>query len=379
MTFHFEVLHQSKKSQARVGCIHTPHGTIETPSFVGVGTNGAIKGIDSATLNSLGLDLLFCNTYHLLLQPGTEVIRRAGGLHAFMNRSAPIITDSGGFQVFSLQYHGISQGKELKTSKAKSMEQGSVLKIDEDGVLFRSYRDGSLLTLTPENSIQAQKDLGADIIIPLDELPPYHISPEALRLSLERTHRWEIRSLYEHQKNKQNQAIYAVVHGGMDPDLRRSSALFLQKHDFDGFSLGGSLGKDTSELYKILSSTMQYIPPEKPTHLLGVGDLLSIESTIPLGIDTFDSSYPTKAARHGTAFLKDKDSIKLLQGKHAHSFLPLDRDCACFTCQHYTRAYIHHLFKAKEMSGPVLASIHNLHYMISYMKNVRQQIMNDCI
>ena len=222
-TFHFELLHTSKKSRARVGRIHTPHGVIDTPNFVAVGTNGTLKSLDNHMVSSIGLQLMFCNTYHLLLQPGTDVIAKAGGLHKFINRNLPIITDSGGFQVFSLAYGSVAS--ELKSQGTKKHDQ-SVIKITEDGVLFRSYRDGQKFLLTPETSIQAQKALGADIIIPFDELPPYHISPKALEESLERTHLWEKRSLDEHLKNPNSQAMYAVIHGGIDLALRKRSVIF---------------------------------------------------------------------------------------------------------------------------------------------------------
>jgi len=233
--FKFELIHSSKRSRARIGKIHTPHGVIDTPNFVGVGTNGTLKALDNAIVHEVGLQLMFCNTYHLLVQPGTEIVRKAGGLHRFINRNLPIITDSGGFQVFSLAYGSVAD--ELK-SHGKKKQNGLVIKISEEGVLFRSYRDGSKILLTPETSIAAQKDLGADIIIPFDELPPYHIASQQLKSSLERTHRWEERSLQEHLKNPQGQAIYAVVHGGIDIDLRKKSAEFLTPLAFDGFAVG---------------------------------------------------------------------------------------------------------------------------------------------
>ncbi len=240
-TFRFEILHVSQKSRARVGRIHTPHGIIDTPGFVAVGTNGTLKALDNHLVNEIGLQLMFCNTYHMMVQPGSHVVKAAGGLHNFIQRTGPIITDSGGFQVFSLAYGSVAD--ELK-GKGKRKSDGSVLKITEEGVLFRSYRDGRKLLLTPETSIEAQKDLGADIIIPLDELPPYHIDPKALRDSLDRTHRWEKRSLEAHLRNPQNQAIYAVIHGGVDLALRKESCEFLTSLPFDGYAVGGSLGKN---------------------------------------------------------------------------------------------------------------------------------------
>ena len=373
--FKFEIIHQSKKSKARVGRIHTPHGIIETPNFVPVATHGTIKAADSVLLQSLDIQLMFCNTYHLLLHPGADVVAQAGGLHTFMQRKAPIITDSGGFQVFSLAYGGVHN--ELK-SKGTKRDSGSVLKISEEGVLFRSYRDGAKVMLTPESSIQAQKALGADIIIPLDELPPYHIVENKLKKSLERTHRWEKRSLEEHKKNENNQAMYAVVHGGIDPQLRRLSAEHLGSLPFDGFAIGGSLGKNGTEMLAMLHELMPYMPQHAPNHLLGIGDLPSIQAGIPLGIDTFDSSHPTKCARHGLIFTK-LGYVKILQGQHVASFEPLERGCTCYVCQNYTRSYVHHLFKAHEMAGYTLATVHNLHFMMQLMKDYRQQILDDVL
>lgn len=371
--FRFELIHRSKKSRARVGRIHTPHGIIDTPNFVAVGTNGTVKALDNTLLHDIGLQLMFCNTYHLLLQPGTEVVRKAGGLHKFINRKLPIITDSGGFQVFSLAYGSVAD--ELKSRGTKKVG-GSVLKITEDGVHFRSYRDGAKVILTPESSILAQKDLGADIIIPFDELPPYHITPEALKKSLDRTHRWEQRSLEEHQKNPQGQAIYAVIHGGVDQQLRKTSADFLTNLDFDGFAVGGSIGKTKEEMYDLLSYTFPLLPEDKPNHLLGIGDLASIERCIPLGIDTFDSSYPTRSARHGV-LLTDNGGLNINKTENAFNFSPIADSCACPTCSQFSVAYLNHLFKARELTSMSLATAHNLYYMVQLMQKYRQLILED--
>src|SRR5438445_5842455 len=239
--FKFELIHTSTKSRARVRRIHTPHGIIDTPSFVGVGTNGALKSLDSEMVSQIGLQLMFCNTYHLMLQPGTEIVKKAGGLHKFINRNMPIITDSGGFQVFSLAYGTVKD--ELK-SRGQKKGNNLVLKTSEEGVLFRSYRDGKKILLTPETSIQAQKDLGADIIIPFDELPPYHIDRQQLVKSLHRTHRWQKRSLDAHLQNPHQQAMYSVIHGGIDKDLRKESCEYLTSLPFDGHAIGGSMGKN---------------------------------------------------------------------------------------------------------------------------------------
>lgn len=371
--FWFECLYTSKKSRARVGRIHTPHGVIDTPNFVGVGTNATLKALDSASVEATGLQLMFCNTYHLLLQPGVDVVRKAGGLHRFMNRSMPIITDSGGFQVFSLAYGSVAD--ELK-SRGQKKQEGHVLKISEEGVLFRSYRDGEKVLLTPETSILAQKALGADIIIPLDELPPYHIAKEDLKRSLERTHRWEKRSLDTHLENLQDQAIYAVIHGGIDVEMRQLSCATLSAWPFDGFAIGGSMGKTKEEMREMLSQTLPCLPEDRPNHLLGIGDLESIDQCIPLGIDTFDSSYPTRAARHGV-LLTAQGPLKITRGEFSKHFRPPEEGCSCGTCTRFSLAYLHHLFKAKEVVGLTLATLHNLHFMVQYMQHYRERILND--
>jgi queuine tRNA-ribosyltransferase len=358
-----------------VGRIHTPHGIIDTPNFVAVGTNATLKAIDNSIVNNIGLQLMFCNTYHLMLQPGTEIIKQAGGLHAFINRQMPIITDSGGFQVFSLAYGTVKD--ELKSKGTKKLDNG-VLSITEEGVLFRSYRDGKRILLTPETSVQAQKDLGADIIIPFDELPPYHIDPKKLEDSLHRTHRWEKRSLDAHLANPQQQAMYAVIHGGVNQNLRDLSCQYLTSLPFDGFAIGGSLGKNHQEMFELLDFVMPRLPHDKPNHLLGIGDLTSLEPCIKLGIDTFDSSHPTRCARHGQLFTK-KGPIKILSSSNRANLGPADPACPCLMCTKFNMAYMHHLFKAKEIAGLTLATIHNLTFMVKRLKEYRELILNDQI
>lgn len=374
-SFKFDLIHKSKKSRARVGRIHTPHGVIDTPNFVAVGTNGTVKALDNSILHEIGLQLMFCNTYHLMLQPGTETVRQAGGLHHFIHRKLPIITDSGGFQVFSLAYGSVAN--ELK-SRGTKQQDGSVLKITEEGVLFRSYRDGAKVMLTPESSIQAQKDLGADIIIPFDELPPYHITLDKLKNSLDRTHRWEKRSLDEHLKNPRQQAMYAVVHGGVNQEMRKMSCEYLTEHPFDGFAVGGSMGKTKDEMHELLTYTMPLLPEDKPNHLLGIGDLPSIERSIPLGIDTFDSSYPTRSARHGVLLTK-KGPLNITKTEYARQFGPVEEECGCPTCIRFSAAYLHHLFKAHELTSMALASVHNLYAMVQLMQGYREAIQEDRI
>eukprot|EP00551_Chaetoceros_affinis_P012899 CAMPEP_0203672828 /NCGR_PEP_ID=MMETSP0090-20130426/9571_1 /ASSEMBLY_ACC=CAM_ASM_001088 /TAXON_ID=426623 /ORGANISM="Chaetoceros affinis, Strain CCMP159" /LENGTH=462 /DNA_ID=CAMNT_0050538255 /DNA_START=158 /DNA_END=1545 /DNA_ORIENTATION=- len=316
--FRYELLYQSKISNARVGRIHTPHGIIDTPGYVAVATNGALKGLDMRDADDAGQQLVFCNSYHLLLQPGPEVIEGAGGLHKFINRNRPLITDSGGFQVFSLAYGSVQESLdsegELKRSKNNSSAKkvrssenqntissdgGSPVKVTEDGVYFKSYRDGRKIFLTPESTVEAQKAYGADIIIPLDQLPPYFIDRQKLVESVDRSHRWEARSLKKHLENVKNQAMYCVVHGGVDVELRTKSVEYLSSLPFDGYAIGGSLGKNSDELIKLLTWMMPMFEEghrkEKPRHLLGIADEKSILESVKHGIDTFDSLLSNQA------------------------------------------------------------------------------------
>jgi len=318
-------------------------------------------------IDEIGIDLLFVNTYHMIVHPGPEVVARAGGLHNFMQRSKPIITDSGGFQIFSLQYGGFTE--EIK-SKGKKRTKNGVLKSTEAGVVFRSYRNGEEIFITPESTIQAQKNLDSDIIIPLDELLPYHIDKKKFRQSFEKTHRWQIRSLQEHEKNKKGQLIYCVLHGGMDEEYRKKSVNILKEYDFDGFAIGGSLGKNVNDVKQVLEWIIPLLPPEKPRHLLGIADLPTIKIALEYGIDTFDSAYPTKCARHGWLFHQD-GPIKITQTRWVDehtSFSSMPR------LKNYTFAYLHHLFKAHEQTAGMLASIHNIWFLNEYCKKIADRI-----
>ncbi|KAL7549871.1 hypothetical protein ACHAWF_013128 [Thalassiosira exigua] len=398
--FRFEVLHESSKSMARVGRLHTPHGVVDTPGYVAVATNAALKGVDWRDADAAGQQLAFCNTYHLMLQPGTEVVEGAGGLHQFIGRrDRPLITDSGGFQVFSLAYGSVheelSTGGELKRAslgdKNKSANIGGAppVKVTEDGAVFRSYRDGRKFLLTPESTVQAQKALGADIIIPLDELPPYHIDRDALERSVERTHRWEARSLVEHLDDVRKQAMYCVIHGGMDRELRRKSLEYLTSLPFDGYAIGGSLGRNSDELMDLLAWMMPLLNEDstnggtrrrgKPRHLLGIADETGVLGAVRHGVDTMDSCYPTRIARHGT-LLSREGKVHIKSGKYSRQYgVPIDQECGCSTCKRYDRAYLWHLFKAKEPVLMTLATIHNIHYMNDLMTRQRQLILEDKI
>ena len=350
-----------------MGVIHTPHGEIPTPNFVAVATNAALKAVDH---RSVPLDLIFCNTYHLLLHPGPDVVGQAGGLHKFMNRDRPIITDSGGFQVFSLNHGSVEEELNMKRPR-----RGGLLElVSEEGALFRSYRDGKKVLLTPEESVRVQKSLGADIIIPLDELPPYHISDEALHKSVLLSHRWEARSLMRHLDNVREQAMYAVVHGGINEELRKLSAGYLTTLPFDGFAIGGSLGRNRQELFELLGYTTPLLPPEKPNHLLGIADVDSINGAVPLGIDTFDSCFPTRLGRHGTLLTKRFGRVQIRQTKWKNVFEPPDWETGL---QGHSLAYLHHLYKAREPMAATLLSLHNLLFMQNFMSELRTKILND--
>ena len=383
---------------ARVGRLVTPSGTIETPGFVPVATNAALKGVDWRDTSDMPNHLTFANTYHLLLHPGSEVIRDAGGIHNFTKHKAPFITDSGGFQVLSLKYGSVqesleSKGEagELKRAKRYKSKAGwrtdvmgkDAVKVTEDGVTFRSYRDGSYVHLTPESTVLAQKDIGADIIIPLDELPPYHIDRKQLEESLDRSHRWETRSLKQHLSDIRQQAMYCVVHGGIDAELRTKSIEYLTALPFDGYAIGGSLGNGREELKDLLTWMMPLFEIDerrnKPRHLLGIGDEESIRNAVTMGIDTLDSCYPTRLGRHGT-LLTRKGLLRIKRGANVKAFgVKIDEECQCKTCQRYDRAYLCHLFKANEPLGIMLCTLHNLHYMSDFMGEMRQNIMEDKI
>ncbi|EGG22762.1 methionyl-tRNA synthetase beta subunit [Cavenderia fasciculata] len=397
--FQFEVVHQSSKSNARVTKITTPHGIIETPNFVPVATIGSIKFVDPVTTRQQNSQLMFVNTYHMIVNADLDTIEKAGGLHNFINYQAPIITDSGGFQVFSMGHperHNtineqddsvtdvndlvVSQSIEMTKRELKGMSgkkyPGSIESITDDGVIFRSYRTSSIIELGPQSSIQYQKKLGADIIIPFDELPPYHISEEKVRESLHRTHHWEGQSLLEHLKDPRQQAMYSVIHGGVNKEMRRESLEYLTSLPFDGVAIGGSIGKDRDEMNDLLSFLMPLVPRNKPNHLLGIGDLESIIRSVPLGIDTFDSSYPTRSARHGSILLaQSNDRFLITKSEYKSQYdTPLDKSCDCPTCKNYSTAYIHHLYKSNEQIFYTLATQHNLRAMARIMENIRFKI-----
>lgn len=379
--FRFEIVHASRKpgSRARVGRIITPHGVIDTPCFVPVGTNGALKGVTSEQALEAGVQLMFCNTYHLLVHPGPEVVEAAGGLHGYMSHppTMPIITDSGGFQVFSLANAcEAEEGPELKSRRKRNQDDegtGTVVSVSEQGVRFRSYLDSHEIFLSPETTVDAQKRFGSDIIIPLDELPPYHVSAQRLRESVFLSHRWMARSLRRHLQDQRQQAMYGVVHGGTDRELRVMSVEYLASLPFDGFAIGGSLGKDRAEMVELLTFLMPLVPAHKPNHLLGIADEASVLAAIPLGVDTFDSCNPTRLGRHGTLMTR-AGQIRISQVKHANDLGPIDPQTRTIP---QSRSYLHHLYKQHEPIYTTLASLHNIRYMHALTARLREGILND--
>ncbi|MFA6437314.1 MAG: tRNA guanosine(34) transglycosylase Tgt [Candidatus Paceibacterota bacterium] len=402
--FDFKILKTSRKSLARRGVIVTPHGEIETPAFVPVATQAALKGLSPDELKSLEVQIIFANTYHLFLRPGESIVKKMGGLHKFMNWNGPIITDSGGFQVFSLgagleegvgkiasifpeeklnkisnYKFQISNKSQILNSKFKIQNSNNKnrIKITEDGVEFRSHIDGQKILLTPEKSIQIQRDLGADFILAFDECTSPLADYEYTKSSMERTHRWATRSLnafkIPNSKFKIQQRIYGIVQGGAYRDLREESAKFIGKMDFFGIAIGGSLGKSKKDMHNILDWTVPLLPEKKPRHLLGIGGIEDILEGVKRGVDTFDCVEPTRIARNGNLLTK-KGRLNILNARYRTDKNPIEKGCQCYTCQNHSRAYLRHLFWAKEMLGPRLATIHNLHFMMKLMKEIRENI-----
>ncbi|NCR70342.1 MAG: tRNA guanosine(34) transglycosylase Tgt [Microcystis aeruginosa LG13-12] len=353
MGFSFELIAQCPQTGARVGVWHTPHGPVETPRFMPVGTLATVKGLTPAQIASTGAQMILANTYHLHLQPGESIIERAGGLHEFMAWNQPILTDSGGFQVFSL-----SQLRQIK----------------ESGVTFRSPRDGRIIEITPEKSIQIQNALGADVIMAFDECPPTGVSHETMKASIERTYRWLERCLTAHQRPQQ-QALFAIVQGGIYEDLRAAAAESLVKLDLPGYAIGGvSVGEETSLIHRIVQITAPLLPENKPRYLMGVGTYREMAKAIASGIDLFDCVIPTRFGRHGTALVRG-ERWNLKNARFKEDFAPLDETCPCYTCQHFSRAYLNHLIKSGEMLGYILLSLHNIAELIRFTCEIRQSIL----
>lgn len=355
MAIKYELIKECKQTGARLGRLHTPHGIIETPIFMPVGTQATVKAMTPEELKDMEAQIILSNTYHLYLRPGHELVAEAGGLHKFMNWDRPILTDSGGFQVFSL---------------------GELRKITEDGVTFQSHLDGSRHFLSPEKVMEIENALGADIIMAFDECAPYPADHEYVKKSLERTTRWAVRCKEAH-KNTENQALFGIIQGGMYRDLREQSAAELIPLDFPGYAIGGlSVGEPKDLMYEVLDYTTPLMPKDKPRYLMGVGSPDALIEGAIRGVDMFDCVLPTRIARNGTA-MTSEGKVVIKNAKYTRDFTPLDPNCDCYCCKNYTRAYLRHLYKADEILSSRLMSTHNLHFLINLMKQVREAIKED--
>lgn len=375
----FKILKKSKKNNARAGVISTPHGLIHTPAFYPVGTKATVKGITPAQLDDMGIEAVLCNTYHLFLRPGDKVVKKFGGLHKFMNWPKPIITDSGGFQVFSLglgMEHGASKiaGPALEAKKKRSEGIEKFARITEDGVYFRSFLDGSKHFIGPEESMKIQENLGADIIFAFDECTSPYSDYEYTKEAMERTHRWAVRSLEAHKRK--DQMLFGIVQGGEFKDLRLESSKFIGAMDFDGFGIGGAFGKFRKNAKNELDWSVEYLPENKPKHLLGIGSVEDIVEAIRRGIDTFDCVTPTRLGRNGTALTK-KGNLNMKSGRFTLDKKPIEKGCGCYTCSNFTRGYVRHLFQSGEMLAGILTTIHNLYFMEKLMKKIRKDILEN--
>lgn len=381
--FAFDITYKCPDSRARIGLLKTPHGTIETPNFIFCGTKATVKGITPLQLEAEQTDIILSNTYHLMIQPGPDIVAKAGGLHKFMNWNGPMLTDSGGFQVFSMNHGGIAA--EIKGSNGQKRTK-TLTKITEEGVHFRSYVGGEKLFLSPEKSIQIQRKLGADLIVMFDECTPFHVDKNYTARSMHMTHRWGIRSLEEFKRGNQNgylgkQALYGIIQGGVYEDLRKEATQFTAENNFFGTAVGGCLGDTKEQMFEVVDMCTPYIHPDRPIHLLGIGAFYDIFEGVKRGMDTFDCVSPTRIARHGWALKKGakKERLNLRNAIHREDRTPIDEECSCYTCKNYTKSYIHHLLRAKELLSMQLLSIHNIHTMNRLMRDVRTAIKDNSL
>lgn len=370
----FEI--DARDGAARAGVLHTAHGPVETPAFIPLATKATVRGLDSPEVAGLGYELVLGNTYHLLVSPGPDRIAASGGLHRFMGWERALITDSGGFQVFSLAHGGVAD--EVKGKGRPGGERGSVVSIDEDGVRFRSYRDGAELFLSPETSMETQAKLGADIALAFDECTPYHADREYTARSMQRTHRWLDRCLAWHGANgPERQALFGIVQGGVHEELRRESAAAVSAAAVDGIAIGGTLGRDKEEMRGVLELTAPLLPEQAPKHLLGIGDVEDLLLGIGLGLDVFDCAIPTRLARHGTALAPDPTSrfrLNLRASGWEGDRDPIAAGCPCPACQHHDRDYLSYLSRAEELTAVRLLCLHNLTFMHELVANARAAI-----
>jgi queuine tRNA-ribosyltransferase len=369
----FEI--EARDGTARAGVLHTAHGPIQTPAFIPLATKGSVRGLEAREVAGLGFELILGNTYHLFVSPGPERIAAAGGLHGFMGWERALITDSGGFQVFSLAHGGVAD--EVKGSGRKG-DHGSVVSIGEEGVRFRSYRDGASLFISPETSMQVQAALGSDVALVFDECTPFHADREYTARSTERTHRWLDRCLAWHAENgPQRQAVFGIVQGGVHEDLRRESAEYVSAAGVDGLAIGGTLGRDKDEMREVLAMTAPLLPEVAPKHLLGIGEVDDLLHGIGLGLDVFDCAVPTRLARHGVALVPDPGNrfrLDLRKAGFEGDRRPLVEGCPCPACARHDRDYLSYLSRAEELTAVRLICLHNLTYMHELTAGARSAI-----
>jgi queuine tRNA-ribosyltransferase len=367
-----EIRGRETRGRARLGKLITPHGSIFTPNFIFCGTKASVKAITPAQLHAARTDIILANTYHLMLQPGAELIAAHGGLHKFMHWSGPMLTDSGGYQIFAMGHGSVAE--EIKGKKGQTLPR-TVEKISEAGALFRAYTSGEKILLTPEKSIEIQRLLGADLIVQFDECTPYHVERAYTEASMYLSQRWGERSLAAFiEGDTGQQALYAVVQGGVWPDLRKKSAAWTAALPFFGTAIGGCLGATKEEMYAVIANIMPHIEHRRPVHLLGIGGIADIFYGVRQGIDTFDCVHPTRIARHGWAIMPGVvgQRFNLRNARFGSDQTPLDPQCTCYTCSTgFSRAYLNHLFKAGEHLGPQLLSIHNIAQMNRLMRQIR--------
>jgi len=384
--FNFKVLKKDKKTGARVGVISTPHGDIQTPSFVPVGTQATIKSLDNRDLKETGIQIFIVNTYHVYLRPGLPAIENFGGLHSFIGWDKPLMTDSAGFQIFSLG----DVNRQRRLCLQGDTLQVPLVKIGEEGVKFRSHLDGSEHFFTPEKSIEAQIILGADMMIAFDECCYYPATHDYAKKAMERTHRWALRCLERRSKfkvqssklGKSPQALYGVVQGGVFEDLRKESAKFISNLPFEGVAIGGvAVGESKKEMEKVLDWVVPLLPKEKPRHLLGVGEIDDIFTLVEKGIDSFDCVMPTRLGRMGHLLVRKVENrewkLDITKAMYASDKRPIDENCDCFVCRNYNRGYINHLFRAKELLAYRLCTFHNLFFLENLMREIRTAIKEE--
>jgi queuine tRNA-ribosyltransferase len=366
----------ARAGSARAGVLRTAHGDVRTPAFVPLASTATVKTLDAPEVEALGYEMVLGNTFHLFIQPGAELIERMGGLHEFMGWRRPIITDSGGFQVFSMGHGSVAD--EIK--RRRGDRRSRIISIEEEGVRFHSYVDGAVRFMGPETSMEVQAALGSDVALAFDECTPFHSDRDYTARSTERTHRWLDRCLsWSREHAPAGQLLFGIVQGGVHEDLRRASAERVAKSGVDGVAVGGSLGREKAQMHEVVGWALAAVADSTPRHLLGIGDVDDLLAGVAMGIDTFDCATPTRLARHGTALIADPEGrwrLDLHKSAHAESQEPIAPDCPCPACRNHTRAYLHYLARIGELTAARLITLHNLTFMAALMQGVRESIVD---